>query len=84
MATCVAVLAGNGNLLQLDPATDPTTCAYLLISSTDYQANLNVNALFTSYLAFDPALFGTLITAFLLSFVTGHTIGKILAGLRRV
>ncbi|CAK0746189.1 conserved hypothetical protein [Gammaproteobacteria bacterium] len=82
MATCVAVM--NNGFLRLDTVSPPDTCAYLLVSSADYAANLNVNALFSTYFDFDAALSATLLGAFLLSFVSGHVLGKILAGLRRV
>ncbi|MFZ2450500.1 MAG: hypothetical protein WAW36_08275 [Methylovulum miyakonense] len=82
MASCVAVTPDN--FLMLDPVSSPDTCPFLIITAADYAANLNVNQLFTEYLAFDTTLFVTLTGGFLLSFVTGHVLGKILAGLRRV
>ncbi|WP_019867562.1 hypothetical protein [Methylovulum miyakonense] len=82
MASCVAVAPDN--TLFLDAVSSPDSCAYLLITNADYQANLNINALFAQYLAFDPVLSGTLLGAFIVSFVAGHVLGKVLAGLRRV
>ena len=82
MASCVTVAANNS--LRLDRLTPPAECEYLLITATDYAANLNVNELFARYFAFDAALSIEIIGACLLVFVSGHVLGKILAGLRRV
>ncbi len=82
MASCVTVAFDNA--LFLDTVSSPDSCAFLLVTNADYRANLNVNALFAQYLDLDPVLAGTLLGAFLLSFVSGHVLGKILAGIRRV
>lgn len=82
MASCVAVAPDT--VLHLDTLTPPGQCEYLLVTATDYAANLNVNELFARYFAFDAALSIEIIGACLLVFVSGHVLGKILAGLRRV
>lgn len=82
MASCVTVAPDT--TLHLDTLTPPAECDYLLITATDYAANLNVNELLAAYFAFDAQLSITIIGACLLVFVSGHVLGKILAGLRRL
>ncbi|MFZ4504418.1 MAG: hypothetical protein ACOYM1_10750 [Methylovulum sp.] len=81
MAACITVTADNA--LYLDPISQIDTCAYVLVQSTEYTTISGLNALFAEYFAFDTSLFELIITAYLLSFISGHILGRIISGLRK-
>lgn len=82
MAVCVAV--AKSGVLHLDTLSDVSLCQYLLISNSDFLTVKNVNTLFSTYFDFDFVLFDKLLGAFLVSFIAGHYLGKVVAALRKV
>jgi hypothetical protein len=87
MAICVAFQYDlNGMLYEqvLLPTGEPVNQCSGFVLQTSQELGSDLRLLYQDYFDFDTALSATLITAFLLSFVSGHVLGKILAGLRRV
>lgn len=81
MAACVAV--GIDNVLSLDTVTPVSECAFVLVQSSEYTTISGLNALFAEYFQFDNDLFTLIITAYLLSFISGHILGRVISGLRK-
>lgn len=81
MAVCIAVQPDNA--LHLDTVTPLSSCQYVLVESTEYTTLTGLNALFAEYFQFDAALFELILTAYLLSFISGHVLGRVVSGLRK-
>lgn len=52
---------------------------WVLQSPAEYTATLNLQQLFVTYFSFDPVLFGQVSSFLLITFITGHVTGKIVA-----
>lgn len=76
--------AGSGyeHLLWAAPfnsaADCPSTLPYVLVTASDYHALTDLSTLFNQFFAFDPVLFESVMEWSLLSFVTGHCLGRLL------
>lgn len=87
MATCISNQLDPTNTfsyLALDSVADTATCPYLVITNADYLTLDSVNTLFHEYFQFDTEIFGILLSAFLVAFVSGHILGRVLSGLRKI
>lgn len=83
MAACVAVDPAT-NALILDTSTTIDSCMYLIIESTEYTTISGLNELFAQYFQFDEVLFSIVIVGSLTTFVTGHTLGRMMQAWRKV
>ena len=86
MAICVNYAQDiNGMLYEpiLLPTGEPVNQCTGFVLQTSQEVGASLRLLFQDYFDLDSALSLTLIGAFLVSFVSGHVLGKILAGLRR-
>ncbi|TRW99832.1 hypothetical protein [Candidatus Methylobacter oryzae] len=81
MSVCVAV-APDG-VLSLDLATPFSGCSYVLISSNEYTSIAGLNDLFSQYFAFDSTMFELVFGSFMIAFVSGHVLGRVISGLRK-
>jgi hypothetical protein len=84
MSVCVAV-AKNG-ALSIDLVTSPVSCSYVLDSQASAQV-LDItalNTLFSQHFDFDLDFSELLFGGYFLAFVSGHVLGRVISGLRKV
>lgn len=72
MSQCVA-FDTNGYLVQ------SPNCEYVLLTQTEYTAlsTENITSLMDTYFKLDPILTGQIVGAFLVTFVVGHGLGRL-------
>ena len=63
------------------PADTCTT--YVLQTAQEYKTLSDVSAVFADYFQFDPTLSELIMTSMLLSFLSGHILGRVISGLRK-
>lgn len=82
MAICVDV-NNAGRLVEevLQPAE--TCTAYLLQTAAEYQHLNSLDSLFSQYLSVDSEFTVFVMTAYFVSFLSGHILGRIVSSLRK-
>lgn len=82
MALCVA-LDINGFLIEAVGQTESTCTAYLLQTAAEYQHLNSLDSLFSLYLGFDLEMAEFIMVSMLVAFISGHTLGRVISGLRK-
>lgn len=74
MAICVEVNIVTGDLR----LSESTECLYQLLTSAEIQQLNGLNGLFAEYFNFDSSLFSVIVLGSLLSFASGHVLGRLM------
>jgi hypothetical protein len=98
MALCVSIQTLTVNLSSVGGGTVPVTgsaiaqsttetidncTTYVLQTAQDYKTLSDISAVFADYFQFDLNLSELIMTSMLLSFLSGHILGRVISGLRK-
>jgi len=79
MAVCVGISATQ----QLILAPAQSVCSYQILTQAEINSLNGLNGLFSQYFDFNPSLFSLIVGGSLLSFVSGHILGRIMGAWRK-
>lgn len=80
MAVCVTVNFDNS--LLVDTVAQAPNCPFVLYTGDEYTTILGFNQLFATYFDFDVSFFTAMFTLYIVTFIGGHVIGRVVARLR--